>query len=78
MNITSTLEPNPASWSEYGEWGTCSESCGEGTQERTRQCIYPDCWNALECVGSETETQACTIAGKACRYVNIQSVIHRM
>ena len=59
----------PASWSEYGEWNACSVSCGEGTQERMRQCGHPDCWDNIDCAGSETDTQICTMGGKACGYV---------
>ena len=69
---------DPAVWSEYGEWGACSETCGKGTQQRTRQCDHPDCWDNIDCVGSDTETQACTIQGKSCNDSNNQNVTHQV
>ena len=28
-------------WGEWGNWTTCSETCGEGTKSRTRKCDNP-------------------------------------
>lgn len=53
-------------WSEYvfGSWGSCSASCGGGTQTRTgtRSCTDPSPLNGGNgCVGSTTtsESQSC-------------------
>ena len=62
-----------ASWSDYGEWDACSVSCGEGTQQRTRQCNYPSCYNGTDCVGSEFDTQTCAMGGKSYMFVYFQA-----
>ncbi|KAI1707981.1 thrombospondin type 1 domain-containing protein [Ditylenchus destructor] len=30
-------------WASWGEWGTCSKTCGPGTQTRYRQCTKEPC-----------------------------------
>ena len=46
----------------YGAWGTCSATCGNGTQTRRRNCSapYPK-YGGASCsrLGSATETQSC-------------------
>ena len=41
-------------WSAWGDWSTCSRSCGGGVRERRRRCDNPapSC-GGLECVGNE-------------------------
>ena len=40
----------------WSGWGACSATyCGEGTRNRTRKCRGP-----FECIGEESETEACT------------------
>ncbi|CAH1785509.1 unnamed protein product, partial [Owenia fusiformis] len=42
------------SWEEWTEWSSCSSSCGEGLQTRSREC------NTIGgCEGKSTETRAC-------------------
>ena len=47
-------------WSDYDEWGECSETCGTGSQTRSRTCTNPaPAHGGDECVGEETESQDC-------------------
>lgn len=52
--------PINGGWSAWSSWGSCSASCGGGTQSRTRTCTNP-VPNACgaSCVGSNTQSQAC-------------------
>merc|ERR1719379_2867474 len=43
----------PPVWEVTGEWGTCTTTCGNGTQTRPRKCVQGTC------VGEEFETQNC-------------------
>lgn len=49
----------PAYWDVWGVWGACSETCGTGLKERNRECIYPACWNGVDCPDSNTDTDSC-------------------
>ena len=47
-------------WSEWEDWGTCSNTCGNGTRYRTRRCDDPEPTNGgMECVGAQLETEIC-------------------
>ena len=49
------------SWSEYGEWNSCSISCGAGVQERTRKIETAAELGGNNCTGLEKETRPCKI-----------------
>ena len=45
----------PACWTDFGEWGQCSVSCGgNGTQTRSKSCIAPSN-GGLACPDSDVE-----------------------
>ena len=46
-------------WGEYGEWSTCSATCGGGTKTRTRREASPASTGGALCTGSVTETESC-------------------
>ena len=48
-------------WNDWSSWGACTESCGKGTQTRTRQCIQPDLTvvDAALCNGESSEIRDC-------------------
>ncbi len=45
-------------WDQWAEWGPCTETCGGGTRERTRDCIGP--YNGGQsCQGLNVDTENC-------------------
>ena len=50
-------------WGNYGAWTPCSQTCGPGTSQRTRECNNPPPSNGGNpCQGNPTESQTCEIA----------------
>lgn len=53
------------SWSEWSSWTSCSQTCGGGTQVRTRTCTNPLPSNGGQsCSKSSTDRQDCNM--RAC------------
>lgn len=47
-------------WNNWAAWGTCTVTCGGGSQSRDRSCTNPaPAYGGLQCSGSTTSTQAC-------------------
>ncbi|XP_053385398.1 semaphorin-5B-like [Mercenaria mercenaria] len=47
-------------WSTWGDWSTCSESCGGGTQSRNRSCTDPAPSKfGKQCLGSSEQITLC-------------------
>ena len=47
-------------WGAFGQWTSCSTSCGGGTRSRTRSCNNPPPSNGgKQCSGSASETESC-------------------
>lgn len=50
-----------AQWSSWGQWSSCSNTCGSGTQIRTRTCDNPPVTTRFDqtCVGDRLQSQTC-------------------
>ncbi|XP_023932807.1 thrombospondin-1-like [Lingula anatina] len=55
----------------WTSWGSCSVTCGGGTQSRTRSCTNPtQAGNGLPCSGLTSETQQCNTDSCPCKCAN--------
>ncbi len=53
---------NDSGWAKWSSWGSCSVSCGTGTQERLRLCKETtDNADETICPGPDRQTQNCTV-----------------
>ncbi len=58
--LFSTSPSVTGGWTGYGSWGSCSVSCGGGTQTRSRSCTSPaPVYGGANCSGSVTDSQSC-------------------
>ena len=49
-------------WGPFGNWSSCSQSCGNGTQTRKRECNNPPPSNGgADCKGNATDQRNCKI-----------------
>ena len=59
-------------WGPFGNWSTCSQTCGGGMRTRQRECNNPPPSNGgLDCVGSGLHQRRCnTDACPGEKYIN--------
>merc|ERR1712168_123630 len=58
-NQCSTVDGGFSDWSD---WGVCSEGCGDGTQVRTRSCTKPSpAHGGKDCKGVKEESRPCKV-----------------
>ena len=47
-------------WSEWGDWSSCSLTCGVGVQNRSRTCTNPSpAFGGASCPGDSSEPRFC-------------------
>lgn len=47
-------------WSNFGDWGECSVTCGSGVQARSRSCTNPPpAYGGAGCTGTDKQTREC-------------------
>ena len=46
-------------WGDFGNWGDCSATCGNGKRSRTRTISTPASGNGADCIGDATEQETC-------------------
>ncbi|CAH8660274.1 unnamed protein product [Heterobilharzia americana] len=50
-------------WSSWSSWSECSQTCGHGTQSKTRTCTDPaPKYGGAHCFGETTEIRACLVS----------------
>ena len=61
-------------WSMWGNWSSCSSTCGVATKTRTRTCSHPPPQNGgAQCPGNQTQMHACF--DRACPGIDIYMYI---
>jgi hypothetical protein len=48
-------------WDVFGDWTSCSKSCGGGENSRTRTVKTTEQNGGNPCLGETTETQSCNV-----------------
>ena len=49
-------------WSDWGSYGSCTVTCGNGTSTRSRTCTNPaPSAGGRTCQGTNTDSQTCTL-----------------
>ena len=51
--------PVDCEWGSYGEWSSCSKTCGGGEKSRSRLVAKPAFNGGLACEGDTLETKIC-------------------
>ena len=57
--ISTTLEIINCTWGSYGEWTTCTKTCGGGEKTRSRSEETSASNGGLDCEGNSTERSSC-------------------
>ena len=55
--------PVNCQWGSYGDWSSCSVSCGGGEKSRTRPVATAASNGGQDCEGDATESKACNTGG---------------
>lgn len=63
VELNCNLRPcgTPCIWNEFGPWGTCSKTCGDGEQERTRTIKQKAAFGGTPCEPGPSETRPCNV-----------------
>ena len=55
--MSAFISANFATWSSWGTWTTCSDTCGTGSQTRTRTCTREG--TEADCSGDASDSRDC-------------------
>ena len=64
----------PCVWGQWGDWATCSVTCGGSTHNRYRDIARNKTNNGAECTGDDYETQDC--GTDPCRKLTFMAHVH--
>ena len=69
MYVIFLILPVNGAWADWGSWGSCSQTCGGGTQSRTRTCTNPaPVGSGSSCSGDSTSSQSCNTQNCPCKF----------
>ena len=64
--LSASLDVN-GGWNTWTAWGSCSATCGDGTQSQSRACDNPaPVGGGTPCSGPSTQSQACNLGDCPC------------
>eukprot|EP00930_Biecheleria_cincta_P066153 TRINITY_DN5216_c0_g3_i1.p1 TRINITY_DN5216_c0_g3~~TRINITY_DN5216_c0_g3_i1.p1 ORF type:complete len:1485 (+),score=229.48 TRINITY_DN5216_c0_g3_i1:302-4456(+) len=52
--------PLHCQWNDWADWSSCSTSCGDGSQGRSRQVAIEADYGGLPCTGNTQQSRTCT------------------
>ena len=59
--LTTIIAPIDGQYTQWSKFSSCSKTCGEGHQTRTRTCTKsPPSKCGKDCIGADKETRSCT------------------
>ena len=59
INLTQKGVVVDCEWGNFGDWSSCSQTCGGGEKSRTRSRKTQPENGGNPCIGEETEKQTC-------------------
>jgi len=63
---TQVCNPQPCPfWSQWSEWGACSQTCGAGNSSRSRSCVNGEIGEIGCESGGDSEMQVCKYHGRS-------------
>ena len=69
--------PIHGGWSDWGEWSSCSHSCGRGLSTSERQCNHPEPRNGGSYCTSNRSQKGIIISGKRYRVCDINACVNK-
>ena len=73
--IASDVAPVEGHWGRWGPWTQCSQTCGQGFSQRSRQCDDPlPLYGGKYCSGAFVEVRPCQLRNK-CKCSHLISIL---
>ena len=61
-------------WAEWGDWETCSETCGDGTKSRIRTKAQEAQHGGTECPDSNSGSEACNLGPCPSKWISMPDI----
>ena len=61
-------------WAEWGDWETCSVTCGDGTKSRIRTKAQEALHGGTECPDSNSGSEACNLGPCPSKWISMPDI----